>query len=238
MPKQFQRVLILLFFSISYLHISAQLEHEKFYYGFQAGASYSQINEVSTTLIRPIFPVNSYNTRTSNVLGFTAGASVHYRFRKSKFAIQPEINYADLGGAFHYEDIEGFSYDLTFRYNYLSISPVVKFYLVHGINISFGPQLNLIIDQSKLKYISNQPELGPDLQIQQSLQEVLKGNSIASFAFGAGYDMPFGLNINVRYILGISDSVETLANGFYFIENKNTTSAIQATLGYHIPFFN
>ena len=113
-----------------------------------------------------------------------------------------------------------------------------RYYLVGGLNISVAPQLNLIINKSKLTYVSNQPDLGPDLQIQQSLRQVLKGNSIASFSFGIGYDLPFGLYTDLSYIIGITDSIETLANGFYFIENQNRLSAYKITLGYNIPFYN
>lgn len=238
MPKYIHLLIIyLLVNTFLASHINAQLDDEKFYYGFQAGASITSINEVSTTLIRPIFPVSSYKTTIKPHVGFTAGSFIYYRFRNSKFAIQPEISYADLGGSFLYVDVEDLSYEISFRYNYLNISPVVKFYMAHGMHISVGPQLSLIIDRSKLKYTSNQPELGPDLQIQQSLREVLKGNSMAGFTFGLGYDMPMGLNVNLKYYLGISDAIETLANGFYFIENKNITSGYQITVGYHIPFF-
>lgn len=238
MPKRLKNknlILIILFLIPTFSF--AQLEEDEFYYGFNAGVSYSSINEVSTTLIRPIFPVDTYSTRTDKSLGFVAGASVYYKFKKSKFAIQPEIYYASQGGGFHYEDTNDLQYDISFRYSYLTISPVVKFYTVHGLYASVGPQLGLILDRSNLKYVSNQPELGPDLQIQQSLREVLKGNSIVSVALGGGYDTPFGMSINVRYVIGISDALETLANGFYFIENKNPSSSIHVTLGYHIPFF-
>lgn len=238
MPKRqmttWSILLLLTFYSAT---LVGQLEEETFYYGFNAGVSYSSINEVSTTLIRPIFPIDTYSTRTDQSLGFVGGASVYYKFKNSKFAIQPEIYYASQGGGFHYEDINELQYDITFKYSYLTISPVVKFYTVHGLFASVGPQLGLILDRSNLKYISNQPELGPDLQIQQSLREVLKGNSIVSLALGGGYDTPFGLSINARYVLGLSDALETLANGFYFIENKNPSSSIHVTLGYHIPFF-
>lgn len=239
MPKQFLRSsLQLLLLTFIPLLTFAQLEETEFHYGFHAGATYSSINEIQTTLIRPIFPVETFNTKSVPLYGFTAGASIFYRFKKSKFAIQPEIAYADLGGSFYYEDVEDFNYTINFRYNYLSIFPKVKYYLAGGLNITVAPQLNLIIDKSRLTYVSNQPDLGPDLQVQQSLQQVLKGNSIASFSVGIGYDLPMGLYTHFSYMLGISDSLETLANGFYFIENQNRASAYKLTLGYHIPFFN
>ncbi len=239
MPKQLF-IKLMLIFSIGLLSSEtyAQLEETEFYYGFHAGATYSRLSDIQTTLIRPIFPAETFKTKSIRTVGFTAGTSVFYRFKKSKFAIQPEIHYADLGGRFYYEDVEDFNYSIDFNYNYLSILPKIKYYLAAGIHLSVAPELNLIINKSRLTYVSNQPTLGPDLQIQQSLRQVLKGNSIASLSAGIGYDMPMGLNLHFSYILGITDSMETLANGFYFIENVNRLSAYKLTIGYHIPFYN
>jgi len=238
MPKRISKnVISILLFVLTSNNISAQLEAEKFYYGFTAGISYSKIGDVQTTLIRPVFPTETYSTTTNPLLGFTGGATIYYRFEKSKFAIQPEITYSAQGGNFHYEDIEELTYDINFNYGHLNITPMVKFYPVHGLYASVGPQLGIVIDRSALTYTSNQPELGPDLQIQQSLREVLKGNNSVAVVLGAGYDMPFGLSVNARWVYGLSDAIETLANGFYFIENKNPPSNFQLTLGYHIPFF-
>lgn len=239
MPNTLKSTSLILFLLLTtHLSLYSQLEETDFYYGFHTGFTRSSIDEVQTTLIRPIFDVNTYKVSKVPIYGFTAGASIYYKFKKSKFAIQPEIVYADLGGRFHYEDNEELQYDITFNYNYISIIPKIKYYLAKGLNVSIAPQLSLAINRNRLEYISNQPELGPDLQIEQSLSQVLKANSIAAFSAGIGYDIPFGLYVHAEYMLGISDAIETLANGFYFIENKNQTTAIKVTLGYHIPFYN
>lgn len=239
MPKQSIYTLTgIILFLISSLNLNAQLEAQKFYYGFMGGASYSSIGDIQTTLIRPIFPEGSFTATNKRKVGALVGGFVYYKFKDSKLAIQPEIYYAQLGGQFGYEDIEGLTYDIGFNYGYMNISPILKFYTVHGLYAATGMQLSLILDRSSLTYNSSQPELGPDLQIQQSLREVLKGNSKVAFVLGAGYDTPFGLNVNARWSFGLSDAVETLANGFYFIENKNLSSSFQITVGYHIPFFN
>jgi len=239
MPRTCKNTIAIVCLSLLFIStVSSQLEDSEFYYGFHAGVTHSSIDEVHTTLIRPIFDVNTYSTESVPLIGFTTGASIFYRFRKSKFAIQPEIVYADLGGQFRYEDINDLQYDIIFSYNYISIAPKVKYYLANGINLSFAPQLCLAINQNRLTYISNKPEYGPDLQIEQSLSQVLKANSIAAFSAGIGYDLPFGLSVQVEYLLGVSDAIETLANGFYFIENRNQTTAVKATVGYFIPFYN
>lgn len=239
MPKKktiYWSTLILFFLATTI--VDAQLEEKEFYYGFSAGVTKSGMSDVSTTLIRPIFSTDTYSISSSDRLGFTAGAFVYYKFKDSKFAIQPEINYYDGGGLFHYEDNEELSYDISFNYAHLQIAPIIKFYFAKGVHLAVGPQLGMILNRSSLKYTSNMPELGPDLQIQQSLRQVLKGNNNVSFVLGAGYDFTGGLGVNVRYQYGISDAMETLANGFYFIENKNSTNSISATLSYAIPFID
>ena len=239
MPRQlsFKVILGIIFIGSSCL-LSAQVKEKKFYYGFTAGATMSTLSEIQTTIIRPIFPVDTYETSSIQQVGFTGGMFVYYKFPKSKFAIQPQITFARQGGTFHYEDIEDLSYDIAFNYSYLNFAPLIKFYTVHGLYATVGPQLGIITNRSALTYISNQPELGPDLQIQQSLRQVLKGNHNTSIIIGAGYDTPFGLNLNAHWVYGISDAIETLANGFYFIENKNVSNSFHITLGYHIPFYN
>jgi len=229
-------LVLLIFLPIS--SISAQLEESEFYYGFSAGISYSTIGEVQTTLIRPIFPESTFSTISVKSLGPVFGGFIYYKFKDSKLAIQPEISFAKQGGGFSYEDIEGLQYDLGFNYSYLNLNPTLKFYTVHGLNVSVGVLMGIITDRSALTYTSNQPDLGPDLQIQQSLRQVLKGNNNVAITLGVGYDTPFGLNLNAKWVYGISDAIETLANGFYFIENKNPSNSFQITLGYHIPFFN
>ncbi|MFK8056173.1 MAG: porin family protein [Saprospiraceae bacterium] len=215
----------------------AQLADDEWFYGLRAGATYSQIDGISTSLIRPIYPEETYTTALESTVGFTAGAFVYMRFNKSKFAIQPEIGYADMGGRFLYSDINDFEYNIDFRYNYLRLVPAIKFYPAAGLNITVGSSVGFILNAERLDYTSNKPELGPDLQIQQSLRQALKGRGNVGLVLGAGYELPMGLGLDVRYIYGFADVIETQANGFYFIESKNANTTIEATLSYAFPFF-
>ncbi len=216
----------------------AQLEDGEWYYGFKAGAISSKINDVSTTIIPSFFPQESYDVFTEPRLGFTGSFYVHHRFNRSRLAIQPELSYTQGGGMFRYSDVESLEYTIGFKYSYFNIAPILKLYLAHGLHFNVAPRLSFGLQESNLTYVSNQPELGPDLQIQQSLREVLKGKNNFNVLIGLGYDMPFGLSLGFEYHIGFSDVIETQANGFYFIENKNATAAYQVTLGYAIPFYN
>lgn len=229
-----------LFFSFFCIHfLSAQIDDRggDWYYGFKAGATYSSIDELATTIIRPIYPEETYNVSFEEQIGFTGGVFVYYRFNESSFAIQPEITYGDQGGIFNYDDVNGLEYTIDMKYSYLRLAPIIKIYPAAGLNLELGALLGFNLNTNNLDYTSNMPDLGPDLQIQQSLRQVLKGDNNVGFIIGLSYELPFGLSISGRYIYGISDVIETQANGFYFIENKNRNTTIEATIAYAIPFY-
>ena len=66
---------------------------------------------------------------------------------------------------------------------------------------------------------------------------MLKGRGNVGLIAGIGYELPGGLGLDFRYLYGFTDVIETQANGFYFIENKNTNTAFEFTLSYAFPFF-
>ena len=232
-----QKTLLVILTLLFYLQSNAQLESESFHYGFSSGVNLMNIGDVQTSIIRPIFPAETYNVGNSAQVGFQVSSFVFYRFKNSKFAINPQITYQSINSSFDYSDIESFSYTMNFKYDYLKVSALFKFYTAQGFNIVFGPGVNLITNPSNLSYNSSDPDLGPDLQIQQSLRQVLKGNHILSMHIGAGYDLPMGFGVRVMYELGLSDAIQTLANGFYFVESKNTLSGFSVSLSYAIPFY-
>ncbi len=214
----------------------SQVEDGKFFYGFKAGAILSDVSDIASTIIRPVFPVDTYSTSIVRRKGITAGFSVYHRFKDSRLAIQPEISYAIGGADFRYMDVNDLDYTIDFNYQYLNISMMIKMYLTRGAFFNLGPTLGLNLTRTSLTYKSNMPELGPDLQIQQSLREVLKGKNNFSLSGGIGYDAEMGLGIEFRYNLGVVDVLETQANGFFFIENDNLSNSIQVTVTYLIPF--
>ena len=215
----------------------SQMEDGEFYYGFKAGVIYSGIDDISTTIIPSFFPENTYTTSLANRLGFAGSFFIHHRFENSKLAIQPELSYSQGGGDFLYSDVEGLDYTIAFKYSYFDIAPILKINLAGGFHFDVGPRISFALEENNLTYVSNQPELGPDLQIQQSLREVLKARNNFNILLGVGYDLPMGLMVNFEYHLGLSDVIETQANGFYFIENKNSSSSYQFSVAYAIPFY-
>ena len=228
-------LIALLLLLCSGLH--AQIEEDEFHYGFYAGATYNKITDIETTIIRPIFDPDTYTTSHNYRLGGTAGFFIFHRFRRSSLAIQPELSYAMYGGDFNYSDVEDLEYTISFNYQYINLAAILKIYPAAGLFVGIGPQVGVNIANSNLKYTSNMPELGPDLQIEQALQEVLKGTTDFSIMLALGYELEMGLSFEARYKLGLADVIETLSNGFNFIENDNYSRGFQFTVGYAIPFY-
>lgn len=216
--------------------LGAQPESDVWFYGFKAGVNRHQIQDVSTTIIPDVFPTETYTTEMVPSLGFTGGVILYHRFYDSRFAVQPEILFSSRSSDFNYTDIRDLEYSVRFGYQYVSLGGVIKLYPAAGISFGIGAQAAFNVATDQLKYTSNMPELGPDLQIQQSLREVLIGSNDINLLLQAGYDFNFGLMVEARYVLGLSDLLETRANGFNFIENKNRGSGFQITLGWLIKF--
>ena len=216
--------------------LQAQIIDDEFHYGFYAGATYAGLTNINTTIIRPVFDPSTYNVNDASRLGVQVGFFIYNRFRKSSLAIQPEISYAQYGGVFEYDDIDELQYTLTFDYDYFNVATLVKVHPKGGLFVGLGPQVGFSISD-KLIYESNQPQQGPDLQVERNLQEVLKGRTDFSVIGSVGYEFERGFIIEARYKQGVSDAMETLSNGFYFIENRNNSSAFQLAIAYAIPFY-
>lgn len=232
----FKKYFSLLLALLAVQSLSGQPEYDIWHYGFKAGVTQNQINGISTTIIPEVFAEDTYSTSLTPQLGFAGGVVVYHRFYKSRFAIQPEILFASRGGDFNYTDNRDLEYTIGMNYQYVSLGTIVKLYPTGGLHFGVGAQAAFNVATDNLTYESNMPELGPDLQIQQSLREVLVGSNDINLLFQAGLDLPFGLMVEARYVLGLSDVLETRANGFNFIESSNRSGGLQLTLGWLIEF--
>jgi hypothetical protein len=217
-------------------HMQAQWMDDEFHYGFSAGATYSDLSNITTSIIRPVFDPSTYSATENAQFGVHVGFFLYNRFRKSALAIQPEISYAQYGGQFDYNDIDDLKYTMSFKYDYFNITTLLKVHPTGGLFVGLGPQVGFNISD-RITYKSNRPLLGPDLQVERNLQEVLKGRTDFSVIAVLGYEFERGFVIEARYKLGVSDAVQTLSNGFYFIENDNNSRAFHLSIGYAIPFY-
>lgn len=141
-----------------------------------------------------------------NLTSFHAGAFGLFKF--TKIGIQPELLFTQQGTK--YEDLNGDDVDL--KTAYMSIPVMLKLYLIGGLNLQAGPQFGFL---TKAEYD------GADAK------ESFK-NSDLSANVGLGWDLPFGLTVDARYNIGLSD----VGDDPEFPELKSRV--IQLSLGYKI----
>ncbi len=126
-----------------------------------------------------------------NITAFHGGA--YGLIKITKFGIQPEALFSKRG-----DD----AVDLA----YLDIPVMLKFYLAGGLNVQAGPQFGVLLNA--------EDEDGNDVS------SFLEGSDISAAA-GLGLDLPMGLNLTARYIVGLKDvnsggGAEFKANTFQF----------------------
>ena len=131
-------------------------------------------------------------------------------FKLTKLGIQPEVLFSQQGSKV--DDVNLGKGDL--KASYLSIPIMLKFYLVGGFNIQLGPQFG---------FLTAADFDGDDVK------DDFK-NSDLSANLGLGLDLPFGLTVDARYNLGLSDVKADGSN----LEGSFKSRVIQISLGYKI----
>ena len=141
----------------------------------------------------------NYNGRT----GFHLGA--YGLIRKGKFGVQPEIVFSQQGQSYNTPNYSGLRSNL----DYINVPIIFKYYPTGGISLQVGPQFGFLMSaKGDLVTITPSPN-GPSLSVPNSnLNKDLKSylnSTDFSIAFGAGLDLPLGLNLTFRYNYGVSN---------------------------------
>lgn len=139
-------------------------------------------------------PEATYDSRT----GYHAG--LFLRGRMGNMGIQPELlifaNKGEIKSSVFGTAEESFTY--------LTIPLMLKFYPVMGLNFQAGPQFAFIIDGER-KY---ETFLG---SATEDITDHYKSSDF-SLSLGAGYDFKWGLNLDIRYNIGLKD-INNAADG-------------------------
>lgn len=135
----------------------------------------------------------AYESRTGYHIGAFATIKV------SKLAIQPEIIYSVQGSDYSLEipSVTNIS-DVRQDFSYLNIPVIAKLYLIGGLNLQAGPQFGFLLSAK------SEDDIIEELTQTDDLKESLKGSDV-SIGLGAGWDLPFGLTVDARYNLGLTD---------------------------------
>lgn len=155
------------------------------------------------------------NASLDNRTGYHAGAFL--LFKLSKIGIQPEILFSKQGS-----ELPSVSPGLDFKANfdYINIPVILKIYTIAGLNIQVGPQFGFLTTAEVEDAASNTLDV----------KDLYKTSDV-SVALGLGWDLPFGLTVDARYNLGISDIDDDAS----LEPTKN--QVIQVALGYKLIKF-
>lgn len=150
--------------------------------GIKAGPNFANIDTKSTA-------GENYENRT----GFHGGAFA--LFKVTKFAIQPELLFSQQGST-----VEVNGSDLEANFDYINVPILLKFYLAAGLNLQAGPQFGFVSKAEVEEFVNGVSGATTVVDVKDDL----KGGDV-SLALGAGWDLPFGLTIDARYNLGLSE---------------------------------
>lgn len=152
----------------------------QFAIGLKAGPNFASIDTKAGA-------GENYKNRT----GFHAGAFALIKL--TKIGIQPEILFSQQGSTVTINQK-----DFDANYSYINIPIIVKLYTIAGINLQAGPQFGFITS-AKEEFLNSNNKITT-----ASVKDQMKGSDI-SVALGVGWDLPFGLSLDGRYNLGLSD---------------------------------
>jgi Outer membrane protein beta-barrel domain len=141
-----------------------------------------------------------------NLTSFHAGAFGLFKF--TKIGIQPEVLFSQQGSKI--DDVQFGKGDL--KASYLAIPVMLKLYLIGGLNLQAGPQFGFL---TAAEFDGN------------DAKDSFK-NSDLSANVGLGWDLPFGLTVDARYNIGLSD----IGDGPQAPDLKSRV--IQVSVGYKI----
>lgn len=127
-----------------------------------------------------------------------------------QMAIQPELLYNSVGSK---------SGDLVTKMNYLSIPVLFRYQIIELLNVHAGPQFGL--------FLNGEQEFDGDASDIEDVKTLDTG-----LAFGAGVDLPAGINFTLRYILGLSNIDDTDGGDFDDYTVKN--NVLQLSVGYKL----
>lgn len=199
-----KKLIVLLFIVGAALQASAQVQ---FALGIKAGPNFANIDTKSNI-------GENYKNRT----GFHGGAFALVKL--TKIGIQPEIIFSQQGSKV---EISGESFETNF--SYVNIPVLLKLYLVAGLNLQAGPQFGFVTKAEGIDV----DEFG-SLVDGVDIKDDLKGVDISA-GLGLGWDAPFGLTLDARYNLGLSDVNDRPQS------NEAKNQVFQISLGYKLLKF-
>ena len=168
---------------------------------------------------------DSFDSRTS----FTAGLMVLMPINE-KWALQPELNYACLGADYEdvFEDEFGsrtmVEYTGAFKFHYLQLPVIAKYYIVDGVSLEAGPQVSFLVAAVDEYEILGEAD-------DEDISDLANGVDFGLNA-GVGYTFDPGIHIRARYMIGLSEVNNTDGEEGVPLGASWKNSAFQIAVGY------
>lgn len=174
-------------FFVLFIFISSiELAHAQLGVGLKAGVNVA--NQKGTNL--------DYEIDLKSLTGFHAGGYVHYFF-SDPIAVQVEILFSQKGSK--WDDSFNSAKDIL---SYIDIPLLIRYQILKFLNVHAGPQFGFLMS-AKTKY---------DDGYDEDAKDWYKSTDVG-LALGAEGNLPFRINITLRYILGLNNiATEELGN--------------------------
>ena len=157
-------------------------------------------------------------SNVDNRTGFHGGAFALIKL--TKIGIQPEVLFSKQGATYKVNTT-----DVDANFDYINVPVLLKLYLAGGLNLQLGPQFGFLTTSEIVSTTSS-------IKTTQDVKSLLDKKYEMAVAAGIGWDLPFGVTLDARYNIGLSD-----------IEYKATTTSspvtfknqvIQISIGYKL----
>lgn len=166
------------------------------------------------------FDISQGVSNIENRTGFHGGAFALLKI--TKIGIQPELQFSKQGSSFRANTT-----DIEANFDYINVPIMLKLYLAAGLNLQVGPQFGFLSTSELIETVGSVKTI-------KDAKNLLGKDSDMSLAVGAGWDLPFGLMIEARYVVGLSD-VQLRPSTTNPVDFKN--QVIQVSLGYKLLKF-
>jgi opacity protein-like surface antigen len=176
--------------------------------GIKAGPNFANIDTKASA-------VENYKNRA----GFHGGAFL--LVKAGKIGIQPEVVFSQQGSKVHVN-----SQKFESNFSYVNIPIILKLYTIAGINIQAGPQFGFVTNAEA----PVAEQLGGTPTDVQDVKDRMKSSDF-TLGLGLGWDLPFGLTIDARYNLGLSNIYDNAPSP---ATDDARNQVFQVSLGYKL----
>ncbi|WP_080779413.1 porin family protein [Chryseobacterium phocaeense] len=194
-------------------------------FGVKAGYTLSKLNSNENSI-----EFGGISGDLKSKSGFYAGALVEHKLN-NKFALQGEVEYANLGGTAKVSLPGGISVTEKLNFNRIVIPVSARYYATPELGLYAGPYVSFKTG-TKVKMEVNGAPSNPqginagEEYLEKAFDDNLKSTDFGLF-FGADYNVYKGLFVDARYSFGLTNMIKDPVN-----DEKLKMNFFQIGLGY------